>query len=87
MNNTKAFEAAKAVNRILEFSGEECTCTPSVPAHRVQCTLPPQQDFLWLEGLVLRLLLLHTASDQNWRWEQPGKVFTVLKHCTGRQTR
>ena len=29
MNNTKAFEAAKAVNRILEFSGEECTCTPS----------------------------------------------------------
>ena len=25
MNNTKAFEAAKAVNRILEFSGEECT--------------------------------------------------------------
>ena len=29
MNNTKDFEAAKAVNRILEFSGEECTCTPS----------------------------------------------------------
>ena len=29
MNNTKAFEAAKGVNRILEFSGEECTCTPS----------------------------------------------------------
>ena len=27
INNTKAFEAAKAINRILEFSGEECTCT------------------------------------------------------------
>ena len=29
MDNTKAFEAANAVNTILEFSGEECTCTPS----------------------------------------------------------
>ena len=38
----------------------------------MQCTLQPQLILLWLEGLVLRPLLLHTASDQNWRWEQPG---------------
>ena len=28
MNNTKALEAAKAVNRVLEFCDEKCTCTP-----------------------------------------------------------